>query len=145
MTDTWVLVANASRARLLVAETPVGGLSEVEDFIHTQTRLHDRDLISDRPGRAFDSAGEGRHAMEQKTDPKKQEAINFAKQLGEHLETARHKGEFGKLVLVAAPAFLGLLRENLHPNTLKSVTVEIDKDWVALNPSQLRGQLPDRL
>ncbi|MBK5940173.1 host attachment protein [Halochromatium roseum] len=70
----WLLVADEARAALHAADTPKGPLSEVQDFIDAANRLPDRDLVTDRPGRAFDSSGEGRHALEPHTEPGEVEA-----------------------------------------------------------------------
>lgn len=145
MTITWVLVADSSRARIFRADTPKSPLQELETLAHPESRLHERDLTTDLPGRAFDSVGQGRHAMEQKTSPKYEEAISFARQIGEQMDSARIAGKFSKLILVAAPAFLGLLREQLSAETMKKVTATIDKDFTSLDVAALRSRLPERL
>ena len=145
MSIIWVLVADSSRARIFAADTPKGPLQELETLAHPQSRLHERDLTTDLPGRTFDSAGQGRHAMEQKTSPKHEEAISFARQISEQLDSARIAGKFGKLMLVAAPAFLGLLREHLSAETMKQVTAQLDKDFTTLDAAALRNRLPERL
>jgi hypothetical protein len=63
--------------------------------------LKSQSIDADRPGRAFESAGMKRHGMSREVDPKKQEAIMFAKQVAERLETARRQGEVEQLILVA--------------------------------------------
>ena len=145
MAKIWVMVANSSRAALYSADSPVGALQEVESFDHPPARQHVQELTSDLPGRAFDSAGQGRHAMEQRTDPKQQEAINFAKELSKRLDTAAAQQSFDRLVLVAAPAFLGLLRKQLSDATQKLIGTEIAKDLTGLDAATLRAHLPDRL
>ncbi len=145
MSRTWILVADSSRARILMADNPLGPLTELEQLEHPAARSADQDLVSDRPGRTFDSFGQGRHAMEPNENPKHHEAVVFARQLGERLEQARLAGAFDKLVVVAAPAFLGLLRKQLSDETGKLISEEIDKNLVALDPTALREHLPYRL
>ena len=145
MTKIWVLVADSSRAKLLGAKSPIGALQELESFDHPAARQHVQDLTTDLPGRTFDSAGQGRHAMEPKTDPKQHEALNFAKFLSERLATASADNTFERLVLVAAPAFLGLLRGQLSASVRKRISVEIDKDLAGLNAQAIRAHLPDRI
>jgi len=66
---TWILVADSTRARIFTADTPSSPLEEIEDFSHTEGRLHDREITSDLPGK-IKSAGAGGHTFEQPTDPK---------------------------------------------------------------------------
>jgi len=47
-------------------------------------------------------------------------------------------GEFDELVLVAPPAFLGLLRDNLSANAMKRVVQSIDKNLAQLDEAQIR-------
>jgi protein required for attachment to host cells len=46
---------------------------------------------------------------------------------------------------VAAPGFLGDLRNNLTPQTERLVELEIAKDLVGLSIRDLRDHLPDEL
>lgn len=146
MTDTWVLVADNSRARIFLAETPRGPLQELETLAHPESRLHPKDITSDQPGRTFDSFGlGGRHAKEAEVDPKQHEALFFAKQVSERLEKARLQSDLKQLVIVAAPAFLGLLRKHLSAGTQALVTYELDKDITQQRPEEIRQHLPEQL
>lgn len=145
MARTWVVVADSSRARILQADKPLGPLEEVEMLDHPQARMHDQALTTDLPGRAFDSAGSGRHAMEQHELPKHQEAVVFARELADRLEQACRQGTCARLVIAAAPAFLGLLRKQLNGGTVKLISAEIDKNLVGLDPVKIRELLPYRL
>jgi len=145
MANTWIVVAESSRAKVFTGKGRQAGLELLETFEHPEARQHERDLASDRPGRAFDSAGQGRHAMEQDIGPKEQETIRFAKQIAGYLEAARVKGGFNRLILVAAPRFLGELRQQLSANTTALVTDEIGKNLVQQEPEDIRKHLPERL
>lgn len=145
MSKTWVLVADSARAKIFRAQSPVGPLVEVEDWVHPESRLHELDINADKPGRTHDSAGQGRHAMENEVSPKAQDAREFARQLAERLDKARTDGLFDHLLLVAAPAFLGLLREALSKPTRDRVTAEVDKDLVMHDPADIRAHLPYRI
>ena len=46
---TWILVADNTRVRIFSADTPSSPLQEVDDLIHTEGRLHDREMTSDLP------------------------------------------------------------------------------------------------
>jgi len=145
MTKLWILSANSSRAALYAADSPTGALTQIESFENPDARAKQSDLSDDRPGRVYDSRGEGRHAMELEMDPKEREQLRFAKTLADMLEKGRVDHEFERVVLVASPAFLGMLRENLGDPMRATVSLEIDKDYSALRADELRARLPDRL
>ncbi|MBM2829805.1 MAG: hypothetical protein HW411_595 [Gammaproteobacteria bacterium] len=110
-------------------------------MVHPEGRAHGRELSSDRPGRTFDSKGRGRHAKEANVNVRQQEAINFAKKIAEYVESARtHKG-FDKLILIAAPEFLGILRKNLSAATKQRITREINKNIVQQDNESIRKHL----
>ena len=145
MPTMWVVVANSSAARILAAPTPEGALEELECYAHPASRMRDQDIASDRPGRAFDSVGGRRHAMENEVGPKDQEAVRFAEQLAARLNDARAAGEFDQVILVAGPRFLGLLRERLGPQVENVVASTVDKDLAKLSVPEVRRRLPERL
>lgn len=145
MITTWVVAADSSRAKILAAEKRNGPLTEVEDLVHTEARLQEQDLKSDTRGRAFDSGGQGRHAMEPRNTAKQQEAIRFAKQVCDTLTSAHGEGRFEKLYIVAAPTFLGLLRDCLNSVVQSKIAGEVSKNLATHSPQDIRGHLPEYL
>lgn len=143
MQDTWVIVADAGRARIFKTKRHKDSLVEIKTLLNPQGRLSDAELVSDRQGRSFDSMGQGRHAMEPKTTVKKQQLIEFTRTLAAELERARADGEFKHLVLVAAPACLGELRKHLGSETAKQVSLELAKDFSQLDAGAIRQRLPE--
>lgn len=142
MKTTWVVVANSTLARIFAAENNKE-LKEVAILEHPESRMHARDLVSDRPGRGYESANPSRHAIEPKTSPQKNEFSLFAKDIAEHLEQARKDGHFNNLYIIANPAFLGILRQTVGKTaTARTLAGEVDKDVTHLSPSQIREHLP---
>lgn len=141
MTKTWVVTAESSRAKIFAVENRISPLREVDDMAHDEGRERDQDMVSDRPGRAFDSTGEHRHAMERQVDPKRHEVELFAKRVADRLDQARTKGDCDQIVLIAAPEFLGVLRQQLNANTAKLVSKTIDKNLVQKTEAELRRYL----
>jgi protein required for attachment to host cells len=78
------------------------------------------------------------------TDPKDKEAMEFAKQVVEFLEHARTANCFRSLIIAAAPAFLGLLRERCSRPLADLINAEIDKDLSGLRSDEIRDHL-DRI
>lgn len=141
MKKIWVVVADRARGRIFLATTPKGPLTEIEDLVHPEARAHERDLTTDRPGR-----GPGSHrAMGTANKAHEHEATNFARELSARLEAGRVNSDFAKLVLVAAPDFLGLLRKCLNPNLEKLVAREITKNLTQLVAQEIRAHLPEYL
>ncbi|WP_457676494.1 host attachment protein [Thiolapillus sp.] len=145
MAISWVLAADSSHARILQADNRATPLVLVEELEHPQARLKNSDLYSDEPGRSFDSGGQGRHAMEPEVDAKSEEARRFARELCEKLRQAALEGRFEKLYVLAAPAFLGILRECQDDNLKSRVAGEIPKDVARQSPEEIRAKLPDFL
>ena len=104
MATKWVVVAESSRARIFVFQQAGLTMEELEGLTHPASRAHERDLISDRPGRSFDSFGSGRHAMEEEVSLKQQEAIVFAREISDRL-ARRTRGEFDDSLSSRRPPF----------------------------------------
>lgn len=144
-TAIWVVNANGSRATIYRAQSPTGALEQLQELENPDARHKQSDLLSDRAGRAFDSHGVARHALAKEVDPREHEQIRFAKEITERLEQGRSGNSFHHVVLIAAPAFLGLLRTHLTNPLRALVTLELDKDLTALDAEQLRARLPQRI
>ena len=88
-------------------------------------------LISDSGGRSFDSKGKARHTLtSEKVDPKKHAALIFAKQIAERIGGVMHDGSCRGFALVAAPRFLGVLREAVSVATSVEPYATVDKEVV---------------
>lgn len=145
MADIWVVVADSSKARILAAKKANGTLAEIRCMEHPEGRMHAQELTSDLPGRAFDSGGQGRHAMSNEVDPKKHELIRFAKEISQALEAGLAEKNFSKLYLLAPPAILGQLRSEFSPSLARTVAGESGKNMVNHRVEEIRRQLPEYL
>jgi len=125
---TWIVLADGARARVLLNEGPNRGLREVMAAQSETARLAGRDLVADDRGRVFDSAGQGRHAVEPKTDPKSVEEERFLRDVVRLLERGAQDGGYDRLVLCAAPRALGELRMLLPKSVQQKVIAELPKD-----------------
>lgn len=141
MKTTWIVIAESARARIFTLSEPGAKLAERSTLSHPESRMHDRDLTSDLPGRAFDSHGQGRHGMEQAHDPHGQQAQAFAAQIAREVERIRREEPFDGLVLAAPPRFLGLLRAELDHGTREAVVAEIDKNLVESDTETLERRI----
>ncbi len=85
--------------------------------------LPESEFASDRPGRAFDILGKGRHAMAQPESGQDHQTLVFARQVAHYLSNAIAESRVNKLVILAAPEFLGYLRAELSNTALKSIAL----------------------
>jgi len=113
----------------------------VERVDHPSGRLKSGQLDADRPGRAFDRGGQGRHGLEPEESASEHDERMFAGALAEMLDKHRNAGAFDLLVLIAGPKLLGKLRAALSEPTRRLVKVELDKDLIDPTEAELREQL----
>lgn len=140
-TTTWILIADGARAHILENDGPGKGLAPAP-VPPQETHLDaDREVYADRPGRAQESVGGARHAVERRVDWHRFEKAQFAGRLAELLDAAAGAKRFDRLVLVAPPRTLGDLRAALAPATRAKVDGEIDKDLTHLPDHELPAHL----
>jgi protein required for attachment to host cells len=137
----WVLVADAARARLSQVEQPRQTLSPALARELIGSNLRSRDIASDRPGRTFDSGGEGRHAKEPPTDPPRNAQEEFARDVVRLLDEKSKSGAFDRLIVVAPPQFLGDLRAVMPQPLQAAVAAEVAKDLSKLPLHELQDHL----
>jgi len=141
MNMIWILVANQAKAQIYSASRLPGDLTLVYTLTHTEGATHARDLTSDGPGRVHDRMGSARHSMEPDTGVKEEERRKFVKEIVGRLEAAHSKGDFSQLVLLVAPAVLGVIRKTLKGDLAKSVVKEIPKDVIGQDLGKIEKQL----
>ncbi len=144
MSKIWIVVADEAQARVFSAEKPVDPIVEIQTMSSSEANMLEQDLVSDKPGRGS-SSGLGKHAMGEKSAHKEQYAIQFAKEISKYLDKNLHGKAFGKLTLVAAPRFLGLLRKELSKGVEEVVSLQLDKDLTKMKPAEIREHLPKYL
>lgn len=141
MNTNWILVANRSSARLFENKGPGKGLSLLRDIAHAEGRLKNRELVSDKSGRSFDTEGEGRHATEAKQSPTEREAQKFGKELAGILNDGRNNNAYDSIVLVAEAKFLGVLRSELDGQVSKLVSQTVEKNLVKIADGDIAASL----
>lgn len=147
-----IVVADQGEARFYDAERVGTRLRQIGRIEDDKARLHDRDFKSDRPGRVFGHApaasgrrGAGAHhgtGGEGERRPHKHEAHLFADRVAQRLEEVERENPVGRIVLMAAPAFLGLLREALPKTVRSKVVAEVHKDLVHQDDETVRAHVP---
>ena len=127
----WVVVADESTAIVYAHATKSGPLHKVFSLTNEAARMKTDELISDSGGRSFDSKGKGRHTMaSDRSDPRKQAALMFAKDIAERIGKVMHDGSCRGFALIATPRFLGVLREAVSGATSTKPYTTVDKEVV---------------
>ena len=144
----WALVLNATRARILRGVAPGDGPAAPELVLRSEQR-HLRDMISDKPGRSFASAGGGRRsAMSAPSDPVREDERAFVREVIAVLESHRLAGDFDLLAVFASPEMLGILRAltpdglraRIVAETTKNLAHESERDLVRIVSETLNGK-----
>ncbi len=134
---TWVVVADGDQ-HLVLRNEGDAELADLRVVDHDdQKNPPDREQATDKPGRRRDDGEHGRSAMDE-TDFHEKAKEDFAKELAEDLSKKALNNVYEKLVLVADPSTLGILRDNLHDEAKKRVTDEVAKTLTNHSPSDIQ-------
>jgi protein required for attachment to host cells len=141
----WILVADRGRARIFETDFPAyATIDKIMELECSQGRAQQRNIVTDRQG-YFRGREGSLESGQQQTDFKHQTAEQFAMQIVEFLENGRQQQKFGTLIVIAAPLFLGVLREKLTVPLAHMVTLEMGKDYTQLRPAEIRKHLPETI
>jgi protein required for attachment to host cells len=160
MPTTWIITANAGRARFFSEDGPAEPLQELEDMVNNGARLRANEAETDKHGifaggktthnvggtqgvAAAHNAGAGQpnSQYEPNQTPAEHETELFAKDLSQYLLKAQQEGRYQSLVISASPQFLGTLRSNLDAHVKAVIKQEFNKDYTQVPVHQLREQL----
>jgi protein required for attachment to host cells len=139
MSTICVVVANQSEAEIYSMQRLRGSLTLLDTLINETGKVRARDLVSDSPGRVHDRVGPGRHGMEPDVGVKEGERRRFAKTVVDYLDAAHQQGSFARLLLVAAPAFLGEIRKAMNSQLAEIIVEEIPKDLVGYESEKIEA------
>lgn len=149
MAATWIVLANASRARIFSQASLSEPLEEIHDMVNDAARLRMlENTESDKRGPT--SATKSIHNVgaatpnklyEPPQTPDKHEAELFARDIVSFLLQGYQEGKFQQFSLVVSPQFLGMLRKLLGPKLESVVALEINKDYTHVSAEKLREQI----
>ena len=140
MAIAWILVANASEAKVFSNKGISKGLEIVAKLSHPDSRKKTSDLVSDRPGH-MPGAGNGHGSHIPLTDPKQHEHDVFARKLAHQLDQGRTANAYQRLIVVAEAHFRGLLNGVMNSQVSGLVSHSIDKDYTKLSDKELATRL----
>ena len=160
MPTTWIIAANAGRARFFAETDSKEALQELEDMVSPAAQLRTVDTETDTlsptaasgtrhniggnegAGMAHNAkAGAPNKLYQPAQTPEQHAADLFAKDVAEYLLKAHNEGRYQQLVLAASPEFLGVLRTKLNPAVQGLIKTEVNKDYTHSSGQQLREHL----
>lgn len=127
-TTTWILIADGARARIFANQGPGKGIEAVAGAEFGGDHRPDREIMSDKPGRTYESVGDTRHAIQPHHDPHRELKRAFSEELAAVLDEKLAAKAYDRVVLVAPPEMLGDLRASLSEHVRAVVYAELDKD-----------------
>ena len=136
MKPDWILLANASRARLLEQETR-DKVKELKSFEHPQGRSRAAELSTDRSGYQRTDRSFGAASFQPRTDPRQKEHALFARELADYLEREAQLGTFASISLLASSPFLGELKAELGASTKRLLGVTRNVDLTMVGKAEL--------
>ena len=139
----WVVVANASRARVLERDDENHALREITDHVHPASRMKGAELNADRPGHARKS--DASTAFEPRMAPQEREHARFARELAHELETAALEHRMRGLVLLASNPFLGELKAHLGHAAKRQLKTTVAVDLTAFQGAELERRVTHAL
>lgn len=143
VSTTWTIVADRSTARILVSANGSGDdMVELKTLVNPEARLHPSDRVSDRQG-YFGGREGSLEAGDPRTDFAHKSAAIFVEKIVEELQAGRSQQQFGQLNVIAAPMFLGALRNKMPEPLARMIKLEIDKDYTHCTPTEVAANLAE--
>lgn len=152
MKKTWVLIANAQRARCFERQSSDHSLVELADFVHPSPALGGTTGAATSTGALDKGHGRTGHAgtqFEPHTEAHAKERRSFARQLADYLDTNAATQQYSTLVLMASSQMLGELRPYFSIAVEKALDRCIAVDLTRYQGAELKDrvsqalQLPD--
>lgn len=142
----WIVVANASRARVLEEADRRGQYTHVADLVHPQSRQKGVELANahggDRPGHVEGQGhGLGSAAYLPRTDPREREHDRFAREVAAALNDGVAAGRCAGIVLVASDPFLGQVKAHLDAQATKALLRTVASDYTTLRDDELAQRM----
>jgi protein required for attachment to host cells len=144
MKTDWILIANATRARLLQQE-PGQKVKELRSFEHLAGRSKIGELADDRSGSERNDRLYGAAAFQPRLDAKQKEHRRFARELAEYLEQQAQLGAYHTIEIFASNPFLGELKAVVGDATLRLVGGAHDLDLTMVGKAELGRRIAQQM
>ncbi len=139
MTRTWILVADAAQGRLFETSTGAPDWEVIGEFENPEGRIRSREFHHRPSGGLETQEGAYERGAMEPLSIKKVEERRFAKALSEMF--SKRLEEYDRLILVAPPEFLGILRRELSPTVQRRIFDTIAKDYASAGARELSDRI----
>lgn len=133
----WILVANASQARVFERTSFNQPLIELSDWRHPESRMSARETERAPLGHSVS----GRAGLAPRSDPKQRHRSEFAQTLAHYLQDAVLNNRVNSVALVASNPFMGELTAHLDGPVQKTICAQHALDLTSLNLTDLDARL----
>ena len=137
-----IVVADGGHARF-VQPAADNALHTIEAIDSTTLHKKDHDLVSDRPGRSFESGTAARHAYTPRHDPQEMAKERFAQLIADRINEGSTVGTFDDLVIVAPPQVLNKVTGGLDGTARNKLLGTLPKDLAKTPDHELRPHLTE--
>lgn len=148
MEKTWILIANAERARCFERHATDHSLTELADFVHPLTHLTNATHAGDLTGAAGKGHGRTGHAgtqFEPHTETRAKERGSFARELAAYLNEGVSGRHCNNLVLIASSPMLGELKPCLSSAAANMLQTSVASDLTSYRGAELKERVAHAL
>lgn len=148
MSTLWIVTANAGCAQFFSQTSTSSPLEKVGEIFNEKSSMQTAETETDRLGQH--AASSSKHNVGAPTQPNGYQPNQtpsehytelFARNISRFLLHGYQDGHFQRIVLMASPEFLGVLRSILDKRLLDVVTHEINKDYTRCTTKELSAHL----
>lgn len=134
----WLVVADGAKARFFDTNLKGEPFEELETLENERGRDRNQEMERDRPGRTV--SGGGQRSAYDEGDKRDIVEAQFADRVAEYLEKARNQNKYEQLVILAAPKFLGQLRNEFSDGVESAVRFEDTVNLTKASRSELQSR-----
>ncbi|WP_283194940.1 host attachment family protein [Rhizobium sp. AN80A] len=138
--NSWVVVCDGGKALIMQNDGDVTGVDLKVRETLAQPNEPDREIGTDKPGRAHGADGTSGSAVEELSWHDQAEA-EFLKRIAFKLDDLIIENDATNIVLVAPPRALGTLRANMSVEAQAIISAEIPKDYTNMPIDQIERRL----
>jgi protein required for attachment to host cells len=136
----WAIVLDGRKALFLQNQGDGVHPNLVTREVREHPDLPNRELHTDRPGKVHQSAASAHSAVEL-TDRHDEAERIFIEGVATRLGELVAAGKGNRMIIVAPPRALGMVRKTYTPALRAAISAEIDHDWVHLPVNEIEGRL----
>ncbi|MCJ9428839.1 host attachment protein [Kordiimonas marina] len=144
MKREWIVLADRAHAKIYTRHYVDGAMQQILMLEHPEARNFQHEEGTDRPGHSHGSASHHRFAYEDHADFPEQESEIFLHAVADEINEAAQQEEMDKVILVALPKTMAVIKSGLNTHTLSKVSGEYAKNLIGV-PEHTLGDRIDKL